>query len=293
MVIAGLHTALITPFQADGSLDLAAVKRLLDQQLHAGVQGVVVGGSTGEAATLTLMEKEVLWRTAVDHVAGRMLVVAGTGTNATSTTVEASVMAQRCGADALLVVTPYYNKPTRSGLLAHHSAIADATPLPQILYNIPGRSGLNMSAETQLALAEAVPTVVATKEASANLEQMGEIIRNAPDTFSLLAGDDVLALPVIALGGTGVIAVMSNYAPVLYGRLVHAALQGDISEAQRVQEILGPWYQANFIETNPLPVKYIMHVLHGIELRYRLPLTTPTDATQATLRTMLEGAQLA
>ncbi len=292
MVISGLYTALITPFLADGSLDLVAVKQLLDHQINAGVQGVVVGGSTGEAATLTLMEKEVLWRTAVEHVAGRMLVVAGTGTNATSTTVEASVLAQRCGADALLVVTPYYNKPTRTGLLAHHSAIADATPLPQILYNVPGRSGLNMSAETQLALAEAVPTIVATKEASANLEQMSQIIRNAPDTFSLLAGDDVLALPVIALGGTGVIAVMSNYAPVLYGQLVQAALRADLLEAQRIQDILGPWYSANFIETNPLPVKYIMHVLHGIELRYRLPLTAPTESTQRTLRMMLEDASL-
>lgn len=292
MVISGLYTALITPFHANGSLDLPAMQRLLDHQISAGVQGVVVGGSTGEAATMTLAEKEILWRTAVEYVDGRMMVIAGTGTNATSTTVEASVLAQRCGADALLVVTPYYNKPTRAGLLAHHSAIADATPLPQILYNVPGRTSLNMSAETQLALAEAVPTIVATKEASANLEQMGEIIRNAPDSFSLLAGDDVLALPVIALGGTGVIAVISNYAPVLYGRLIHAALRGDLGEAQRVQDVLGPWYSANFIETNPLPVKYIMHVLHGVGLTYRLPLTIPSESTQRTLRMMLEDASL-
>ena len=163
MELKGLYTAIITPFTSDGKLDIPAFKMLLDHQLDGGVDGVVVGGSTGEAATTTLDEKKELWSVAAEHVEGRVPIIAGSGSNNTADTVEASKVAQQCGARALLIVTPYYNKPTKGGLLAHHAAIADAVDTPQILYNVPGRSALNMSVDTQLEIMEAVPTVIATK----------------------------------------------------------------------------------------------------------------------------------
>jgi 4-hydroxy-tetrahydrodipicolinate synthase len=278
---------MVTPFTADGAVDEAAFLRLVDAQIAGGVQGIVVSGSTGEGATTTLAEKERLWRLAVERAEGKVQVIAGTGSNDTRTTVEATRVATAIGVDAVLIVTPYYNKPTPAGLMAHHAAIADASDVPQILYNVPGRTGLNMSAETQLAIAEAIPTVIATKEASANLEQMSEIISHAPSHFSLLAGDDSLTLPIIACGGVGVIAVISNYAPQTFGALVQASLAGDYATARQHQTTLMPWYKANFIESNPLPVKYIMHKLHGIELTFRLPLTTPTATTCARLDALM------
>lgn len=287
MSIRGLYTAVVTPFLADGEIDEAGFVRLVDAQIAGGVQGIVVSGSTGEGATTTLAEKERLWRLAVERAEGKIQIIAGTGSNDTRATVEATRVASAIGVDAVLIVTPYYNKPTPAGLLAHHAAIADASDVPQILYNVPGRTGTNMTAETQLAIAEAIPTVIATKEASANLEQMSEIIVNAPSHFSLLAGDDSLTLPIIALGGVGVIAVISNYAPKTFGALVQASLAGDYATARTHQATLMPWYKANFIESNPLPVKYIMHKLHGIELTFRLPLVGPTAATCSRLDTLM------
>ncbi len=287
MLVRGLYTAVVTPFTASGEIDEAGFVRLVDAQIAGGVQGIVVSGSTGEGATTTLAEKERLWRLAVERAEGKIQIIAGTGSNDTRATVEATRVASAIGVDAVLIVTPYYNKPTPAGLLAHHAAIADASDVPQILYNVPGRTGTNMTAETQLAIAESIPTVIATKEASANLEQMSEIIVNAPSHFSLLAGDDSLTLPIIALGGVGVIAVISNYAPKTFGALVQASLAGDYATARTHQATLMPWYKANFIESNPLPVKYIMHKLHGIELTFRLPLVAPTSATCSRLDTLM------
>ena len=289
MHFSGLYTAIVTPFTPDGGVDLNAFRTLIDLQLDGGVDGIVVGGSTGEAATMSLDEKRQLWDVAAQQVDGRVPIIAGSGSNDTRGTVEASVAAQQAGARALLVVTPYYNKPTRAGLIAHHQAIADASELPQILYNVPGRSALNMSAETQLAIVESCSTVVATKEASADLGQIAEIVRHAPEGFSVLAGDDNLALPIISVGGRGVIAVISNYAPQTYGALIRAALAGDLEQARSLQHQLSPWFEANFLESNPIPVKYLMHKKAGIHLSYRLPMTPPTVQTQATLDVMLSG----
>jgi 4-hydroxy-tetrahydrodipicolinate synthase len=285
----GLYTAVITPFHSDGSIDFAAFRRILTHQLEGGVDGIVVCGSTGEGATLSVDEKETLWSLAVEHVAGAVPIVAGTGTNSTSSTIELSKRAQRCGVNALLLVTPYYNKPTQAGILAHHRAVAEAVDLPQIIYNVPGRTGVNITAATQVAIAATCPNVVATKEASANLEQMCQIITDAPEHFVLLAGDDSLALPAIACGATGVIAVVSNYAPRMYGRLIHTALRGDLAAARQLQGRLMPWYSANFIESNPLPVKYIMHRLGLCEAEWRLPLVPPQATTMATLDAMVTG----
>ncbi len=279
----GLYTALITPMTSDGDLDLRAFTTLITQQIDAGVDGIVVCGSTGEGATLSADEKQVLWSTAVQHTAGRIPVIAGTGSNDTRATIELSRLAQSCGADALLLVSPYYNKPPQAGLIAHHRAISEAVDLPQILYNVPGRTASNMLPETQLAIAEHCPNVIATKEASANLEQMSEIIRHAPPHFSLLAGDDSLTLPIIACGGSGVIAVISHYLPRTFGALVRAALQGNITEARKHHMACMAFYAANFYESNPLPIKYIMHKLGHVELAYRLPLIPPSKATQQRL----------
>ncbi|MBN9400824.1 MAG: 4-hydroxy-tetrahydrodipicolinate synthase ['Candidatus Kapabacteria' thiocyanatum] len=289
MKLRGLYTAIVTPFDADGELDQAAFLRLIDMQIAGGVNGIVVTGSTGEGATTTTAEKERLWSWAVEHVAGRVSVIAGTGTNDTRSTIELTALAKRCGAQAALLVTPYYNKPTQAGIIAHHKAVADAVDLPQIMYNVPGRTATNVLAETQIAIAEASTNVVATKEASANLEQISEIIRNAPAHFSVLAGDDVLALPTIACGGTGVIAVISNYLPVTYADLVGAALKGDVATAGKRQRQLMPYYKANFIESNPVPVKYIMHRLGYIGPDYRLPLVPPLASTRAALDALLLG----
>lgn len=280
MRITGLHTAIVTPFTPNGEIDLTSFTRLLDLQIDGGVDGIVVCGSTGEGATISNDEKVALWRSAVQHVNGRVPIIAGTGSNDTRATIDLSKSAKAAGVQALLLVTPFYNKPTHSGLIAHFRAINDAVELPQIIYNVPGRTAQNVPAETQLAIAEACTNVVATKEASANLEQMCEIIRNAPSHFSLLAGDDSLALPAIACGATGTIAVISNYLPRVFGALVRAALNGEVARAQAIQMQLMPFYKANFIESNPLPVKYILHKLGHIGLEYRLPLLAPTPSNQ-------------
>lgn len=289
MKLAGLHTAIVTPFNDDGAIDFDAFGMLIDKQLDGGVDGLVVAGSTGEAATLSLDEKVQLWSYAAERVEGQIPIIAGSGSNNTAETARASKAAQSAGARALLIVTPYYNKPTRNGLIAHHQAIADASDLPQIMYNVPGRSSLNMSAETQLAIVDACSNIIGTKEASADLEQMSEIIRHAPEGFSLVSGDDSLVIPVVSVGGSGVIAVISNYAPKTYGGVVRSALAGDYAEARRLNDVLGPWYEANFLESNPIPVKYILHKSVGIGLSYRLPLTTPTPATQKRIDDDLSG----
>ena len=283
MKMSGLYTAIITPFHEDGAIDLATFRTLIENQIEGGVDGIVVTGSTGEAATLSTNEKTTLWSTAVEAANGRVAIVAGSGSNNTAETIHATKAAAEVGAAAALIVTPYYNKPTLRGLIAHHSAIADASDIPQVMYNVPGRTATNMTAEMQLAIIEAVPTIIATKEASANLSQIAQIATHAPSHISVLAGDDDLALPIIAVGGVGVIAVISNYAPITYGELIHDALAGNIQQAQEIHSRLQPWYKANFLESNPIPVKYIMHKIHGGSLTYRLPLTPPTDATRSTI----------
>lgn len=284
----GLYTAIVTPFTNDGELDLVTFGRLIDMQVAAGVDGIVVTGSTGEGATTTTSEKEQLWSFAVERVNGRIPVIAGTGTNDTRGTIDLTSRAAACGVQGVLVVTPYYNKPTPDGQIAHYRAVADSTSLPVILYNVPGRTGTNMTPATQLAIARACPNVVATKEASANIEQMCEIMRDAPDHFSVLAGDDSLALPIIACGGVGVIAVISNYAPKRYGRLVHAALRGDLDTARAEQYRLMPYYGANFFESNPIPVKWIMHLLGHMQPTYRLPMVPPTATTRQRLHDVFQ-----
>lgn len=285
--INGLYTAIVTPFK-NGELDKTTFLKLLDHQRKAGVDGIVVCGSTGEAATTSTEEKVQLWSWAVEHVQGTIPIIAGTGNNDTRSSIELTRKAEAVGVQGALVVTPYYNKPTPAGQVAHFKAIADSTSLPIVIYNVPARTATNMTAETQIEIAEACKNVVATKEASANLEQIGQIIRNRPSHFQVIAGDDVLALPIIALGGKGVIAVISNYAPKKFGQLIREALAGNYANAQTLQAELAPYFAANFWESNPGPVKYILSLLDLCDATYRLPLVPPTARTQAALKALFE-----
>ncbi len=286
----GTLTALVTPFRRDGSIDWAAFQRLVEFQLQAGVEGLVPIGSTGESATLEFAEKVEIIARVVEWVNGRVPVVAGTGTNDTRTTIALTREARRLGADAALVVCPYYNKPTQQGLYEHFRAVAEAVDIPLVLYNVPGRTAVNMTAETQLRLAEECPTVVATKEASGNLEQVMEILRSAPAHFAVLAGDDALALPIIACGGVGVVSVLSNYAPQQFGECIRAALRGDWERARRLHYALFPLMRLNFIESNPIPVKAALAMLGMIEEAYRLPLTPMQPQHRALLEQALRDA---
>jgi 4-hydroxy-tetrahydrodipicolinate synthase len=272
-IFTGTGTALVTPFKKDLSVDFDALGRLIDMQIEQGIEAVIPCGSTGEGATLSTDEKCDVIRFTIERVAGRIPVVAGTGSNDTQATIRLTARAREMGADGVLLVCPYYNKPTQQGLFEHHRAIAEAVDIPQILYNVPSRSGTNMTVETQLRIAEECPNVVAIKEASANLEQIAEIIRSAPEGFLILSGDDSLALPVIACGGKGSIAVISNYAPKQYGDLVRAALSGDFATAREHLFALLPLMKLNFIESNPIPAKAILAAQGLIEEIYRLPLT--------------------
>jgi dihydrodipicolinate synthase (EC 4.2.1.52) len=219
-------------------------------------------------------------------------VIAGTGTNDTRTTIALTRKAKEVGANAALLVCPYYNKPTQQGLYEHFRAVAEAVDLPLVLYNVPGRTAVNMAAETQLRLAEEFPTIIGTKEASGNLEQVMEILRHAPAHFRLLAGDDALALPIIACGGSGVVSVLSNYAPRQFGECIRAALRGDWERARRLHYELFELMRLNFIEPNPIPVKAALALLGMIQERYRLPLTPMQPAHRQRLEAELRRVGL-
>ncbi len=288
----GTGTAIVTPFAKDGSVDKAALLRLVDTQIDGGVEAIIPCGSTGEGATLSTEEKCEVIRLTVERVAGRIPVIAGTGSNNTHATIELTKRAKDIGADGVLLVCPYYNKPTQQGLFEHHRAIAEAVDIPQILYNVPGRTATNMLPETQLRIAEECPNVVATKEASANLEQISEIAGCAPDGFAVLSGDDSLALPVIACGGKGTIAVISNFAPREFGDLVRAALAGDFATARELQRRLLPVMKLNFVESNPGPVKAVLAMKGLIGETYRLPLVPLQSGNRAKVEQGLREAGL-
>ncbi len=288
----GTGTALVTPFLTDSSVDYPSLYKLLDFQITNDIEYLVIGGSTGESATMSVTEKEILFKKSIDYVAGRIPVIAGTGSNDTRATIELTKIAVKAGADAILLVSPFYNKPTQKGLIEHFSAIASSEDTSFILYNVPGRTASNMLPETQLAIAEANKNVIATKEASADLEQMMEIIRSAPSHFTLLAGDDSLTLPIIASGATGTISVISNYAPKQFGDLVRYSLAGDFEQARTLLYSLLPLMKANFLESNPIPVKSALYLMGMIQNTIRLPLTAATESTLHSMKKALEDAKI-
>lgn len=290
--LVGAITALVTPFDEDGRVDEAALRELVGWQVRSGVHGLSPCGTTGEGATLTADEQYRVVSVVVEAAAGRVPVVAGCGTNDTRRTLELASGAARAGADALLVVTPYYNKPNRSGMVAHFRAVVEEVGLPVVVYNVPGRTGQNLGAEMALRLAE-IPGVAGIKEASGSLEQMADILAGRPAGFAVLSGDDVLALPAIAIGADGVVSVVSNEAPAETAALAERAASGDLGQAREIHYRLLPLMKANFLETNPVPVKAAMEILGRSSSRVRAPLGPPEPATVAALRSALERAGLA
>ena len=287
----GLGTALITPFRKDGSLDEAAIKRLVKRQVDAGVHFVSPIGTTGEAPTLNHAEKLRVVQLVVDEVAGRVPVLAGCGGYDTRDTIALARELEGIGVTGLLSVTPYYNKPTQTGLFQHYKAIAESTSLPIMLYNVPGRTGVNLDVATVVHLAQ-IPNIVAVKEASGNVLQMTEIVAAVPEEFMLLGGDDPLTVPVMSIGGRGVVSVASNAIPSEMVQMVEMAEKGDFAGARRLQLWLLPFLQVNFIEANPIPVKAAMAAMGLIEEAYRLPLVPPAAASRDKIMKVLTSLKL-
>ncbi len=280
MLFRGTCPAIVTPFNAHGEVDYGALRRLLDYQIAGGIDAVVILGTTGENPTVTSAERQRLVETSVERVAARVPVIVGTGGNDTRQSVDNARHAIAAGADGQLVVGPYYNKPTQAGFRAHVDAIASASELPIVLYNVPGRTSLNILPETILELAERVDTVVGVKEASGSLAQISDILARRPDGFAVYAGDDEMALPVCVLGGDGVVSVIANALPEAFGRLVRDALDGRITEARRSHYDLLEAMRACFAETNPIPIKAVLADVGLIENVLRLPLMPITDASR-------------
>jgi len=288
----GTITALVTPFQKGGAIDFDALKDLIQFQIQGGVDAIVVCGSTGESATLTLNDKIAIFEKSLEFAAGKIPIIAGTGTNETEGTLNLSTIAFNLGVSALLLVAPYYNKPTQDGLFEHFKLIADNVGIPIIIYNVPGRTGVNISADTQLKLAKTCKNIKATKEASGNFEQMMKIISGAPKDFNLLSGDDIYTIPIIALGGKGVVSVISNYAPKQFSDLVKNAMSGKFDKARKIHYDLLELMELNFIESNPIPVKYALSLMKKIDSVYRLPLLEMTKKNREIFKKAMQKAGL-
>jgi len=284
----GVGTALVTPFTPDGAVDEAAVRRLARRQIAEGVHFLVPCGTTGESPTLTPEEHLRVVELVVEEAAGRVPVLAGAGGYNTHEVGELAAAVERLGADGILSVTPYYNKPTQAGLVAHYRAIASHTRLPIIVYNVPGRTGCNVEPKTLARLAAEIPTVVGVKEASGNMTQMCEVCRAVPEDFIVLSGDDALALPLMAVGGKGVISVASNVVPADMARMIEAALHGDFAAARADHNRLLKLMLVHFVESNPIPVKTAMAALGLLGETWRLPMVPPSDASRARIAEALE-----
>lgn len=271
-MIHGSMVALVTPMQADNSLDWESLHKLVDWHLEQGTHAIVAVGTTGESATLSVEEHLAVIRRVVDQVAGRIPVIAGTGANATDEAIELTQAAKDAGADACLLVTPYYNKPTQEGLFLHHELIARSVAIPQILYNVPGRTGVDMKPETALRLAS-VPNIIGIKEATGDLVRAKTLIDSAPASFAIISGDDATAVELILLGGKGDISVTANVAPHAIATMCELALAGHADAARVLNQQLMPLHDAMFVESNPIPVKWAAQQLGLIGGGIRLPLT--------------------
>jgi 4-hydroxy-tetrahydrodipicolinate synthase len=282
-LLKGSWVALVTPFDSSLKIDFAALEKLVKMHMEAETDGLLLCGTTGEAATMSFAEKAELIKFVRQKSENSVPIMFGTGSNDTAATVELSSKAKELGADAILVVTPYYNKPPQSGLIAHYEAVASSTDLPVVLYNVPGRTGCNMQAETTLKLAE-VKNIVAVKEASGNLVQAMEILSKAKDDFVVFSGEDALNLPLMSCGALGTISVTANVAPVLMKKFNDAALSGDFVRARTVHYKLLQLHRDLFCETNPLPAKAALAARGMLSDFVRLPLSRPTDATRELIK---------
>jgi 4-hydroxy-tetrahydrodipicolinate synthase len=289
--LTGCGTALITPFRRDGSVDDERFAAFVDWQVREGVHFVSPCGTTGESVTLAPEDYLRVVRITVETVDRRVPVIAGAGGNNTTAVIQRIRELKRLGVDGILSVSPYYNKPTQEGIYQHFRALAQSTDLPLIVYNVPGRTGSNVLPETVLRLAE-VPNIVGVKEASGDISQIGEICTRAPEQFRILSGDDSLTLPLIAVGGHGVISVASNEAPRMMSQLAAACLQGNWEEARKLNRKLYPLMKVNFVETSPIPVKAALAMMGKIEEVYRLPLVGISEPGRAKLAAVLRQLEL-
>jgi 4-hydroxy-tetrahydrodipicolinate synthase len=283
----GTGTAMVTPFKDDGSVDEKGLRRLVDFQIDGGVDMLLPCGTTGEGATLDAEETDRVVQIVIEQSRRRVPVIVGAGSNSTAKAVQATKRAKKLGADGVLSVGPYYNKPTQQGYYEHFKAVAEAENIPVVVYNVPGRTSGNIEAKTILRLAE-IPNIVAVKEASGSLGQIMEIIKDAPNHFRVLAGDDAIALAVVLLGGDGIVSVVSNEAPALMSAMINAALQSDIARARELHYKILPLMNVNFIESNPIPVKAALAMMGLIEENYRLPLVRMTPGNREKLAKVVE-----
>ena len=283
----GCGTALVTPFTAGGALDEARVRALGRRQIDAGVHFLVPVGTTGESPTLTLAERTRIVEIVAEEANGRVPILAGAGGYDTREVIHAAADMKKAGADGILSVTPYYNKPTQEGLFQHYRAIAESTSLPIIVYNVPGRTGCNVEPATVVRLAS-LPNVIGIKEASGNMTQMCEVCRLAPPDFLVLSVDDAVTLPLMAVGGRGVISVVSNQIPTEMSRMVEAAEQGDFAAARAIHARIMPLMQVNFIESSPGPLKAAMAAMGLLEEVYRLPLVSPRPESKEKILKVLK-----
>ena len=287
MKFTGCGTALVTPFKQDGSLDESTFRALVRRQIDSGIDFLVPCGTTGESPALSLEEHIRVVAMTVEEAAGKTPVLAGAGGYNTHDVIELAKLCADAGADGLLSVTPYYNKPTQEGLYRHYKAIAAAVQLPIVVYSVQGRTGVNVEPATLARLAE-IENIVAVKEASGNVSQMADVIHRVPENFAVLSGDDAITIAVVALGGRGLISVASNLIPAEMTALTAAARKGDFAAARAIQKRYLPLINVNFVESNPIPVKYAMAVMGLLEANYRLPLVPPTEAAKRKIEAVLK-----
>jgi 4-hydroxy-tetrahydrodipicolinate synthase len=282
----GTTVALVTPFKHGGEVDESRLKELVDWQIEQGTDVILPMGTTGEASTLSVPEHHRVIELVVGHVAGRCPVLCGAGNNATRDAITMTQFAESAGADAVLSVGPYYNKPTQEGFYQHFKAIAESTELPIIIYNVPGRTGSNISAETTIRLSS-IKNIIGTKEASGDLSQISHVLAGRPEGFLVLSGDDALTLPMMSLGADGAISVVANQTPGRFGEMVRAAAEGDWDKAREIHFQLLALMEANFVESNPIPVKAGLALMGKLEENYRLPLVKISDKNREKLRVIL------
>jgi 4-hydroxy-tetrahydrodipicolinate synthase len=290
-MLKGSLVAIVTPMHADGTLDLASLRSLIDFHADQGTDGIVIVGTTGESPTVDFDEHCLLIRTAVEQAAGRLPVIAGTGANCTREAIELTQQAKEAGADACLLVAPYYNKPMQEGLYQHFKAIAEAVDIPQILYNVPSRTGCDIANDTTLRLAQ-VPNIVGIKDATGNIERGTDLLRRAPADFAIYSGDDASSLALMLLGGHGTISVTANVAPKLMHEMCAAAFAGNLALACDINRKLFPLHQKLFIEANPIPAKWVLAEMGLVGHGIRLPLTPLAPQHHETLRDAMRSAEI-
>lgn len=288
----GTGTALVTPFKKNGTIDEKSLRALVEWQIKSKVEFLVPCGSTGESATMTREERRRVIEIVIDQNSDRVPIIPGTGTNSTFDSLDLTHDAKEVGADTVLLVGPYYNKPTQEGFYQHFKRIVEECNVKAVLYNVPGRTASNMLPETTLRIAEDVENVIGIKEASNNLEQIMQIIKYRPKDFAVLSGEDSLTLPIITAGGDGVISVISNEVPKEYSDMTRAALKGDLKKALEIHYRLFELMKANFLESNPIPVKTALHLMGRIEESIRLPLTKISKQNREKLKKVLKDLKL-